>query len=269
MKLVRQLVAQLEELVVGQQPWFREFLHHPPRFTVSIGGARLQRERAVASAIGPQTMRVRADAAPRLASRASRPTCSMRACSRTEWCSSRARATGTPSRLSLGAAPVTSPPRESPSCRWAVLATFRGCSRSIVACRARGSMTSARSVTSCARSTAPTVEALERTGFYACTLDLEDELTRAVGPAGMERVLAEQGELRAFRTRKATRTSRAAARGAAARLQARKSRKQRYAVVLVEALDLERVPPARPRPRAVLGPRGEPPRSQWHHRRVC
>ena len=41
---------------------------------------------------------------------------------------------------------------------------------------------------------------LERVGFYACTLDLEDELTRAVGPDGTERVLAQQGELRAFRT---------------------------------------------------------------------
>ena len=41
---------------------------------------------------------------------------------------------------------------------------------------------------------------LERVGFYACTRDLEDELTRAVGPSGMKRVLAEQGELRAFRT---------------------------------------------------------------------
>ncbi len=41
---------------------------------------------------------------------------------------------------------------------------------------------------------------LERIGFYACTRDLEDELTRAVGPDGMERVLEEQGELRAFRT---------------------------------------------------------------------
>ena len=36
---------------------------------------------------------------------------------------------------------------------------------------------------------------LERVGFYACSRDLEDELTRALGPDGMERVLAEQGEL--------------------------------------------------------------------------
>ncbi len=41
---------------------------------------------------------------------------------------------------------------------------------------------------------------LERAGFYACTRDLEDELARAVGPDGMERVLMAQGELRAFRT---------------------------------------------------------------------
>jgi hypothetical protein len=41
---------------------------------------------------------------------------------------------------------------------------------------------------------------LERAGFYACTRDLEDELTRAVGPDGIERVLSEQDELRAFRT---------------------------------------------------------------------
>src|SRR4051812_5067207 len=41
---------------------------------------------------------------------------------------------------------------------------------------------------------------LERAGFYACTRDLEDELTRAIGPDGMERVLADQGELHSFRT---------------------------------------------------------------------
>src|SRR5881275_768315 len=39
---------------------------------------------------------------------------------------------------------------------------------------------------------------LERIGFYACTRDLEEELTRAVGPEGMERVLAQQRELRAL-----------------------------------------------------------------------
>jgi hypothetical protein len=82
---------------------------------------------------------------------------------------------------------------------------------------------------------------LERAGFYACARDLEDELTRAVGPDGMERVLAEQGELRAFRTYQKQPAHRD-------RLLEEQlhgfmwNRKQRYAVLLVEALDLERVP---------------------------
>src|SRR3954447_9828734 len=82
---------------------------------------------------------------------------------------------------------------------------------------------------------------LERVGFYACTRDLEDELTRAVGPAGMERVLAEQDELRAFRTYQRQPAHRA--RPLEEQLHGFMwNRKQRYAVVLVEALDLERVP---------------------------
>jgi hypothetical protein len=82
---------------------------------------------------------------------------------------------------------------------------------------------------------------LERAGFYACTRDLEDELTRAVGPDGMERVLADQGELRAFRTYQKQPAHRAEP------LEEQLhgfmwNRKQRYAVLLVEALDLERIP---------------------------
>ena len=83
--------------------------------------------------------------------------------------------------------------------------------------------------------------ALERVGFYACTRDLEDELTRAVGPAGMERVLTEQGELRAFRTYQRQPAHRA--RPLKEQLHGFMwNRKQRYAVLLVEALDLGRVP---------------------------
>lgn len=83
--------------------------------------------------------------------------------------------------------------------------------------------------------------ALERVGFYACTRDLEEELTRAVGPAGMERVLTEQGELRAFRTYQRPPAHRD--RPLDEQLHGFMwNRKQRYAVLLVEALDLERVP---------------------------
>ena len=82
---------------------------------------------------------------------------------------------------------------------------------------------------------------LERAGFYACTRDLEDELTRAVGPEGVERVLAEQGELRAFRTFQKQPAHRA--RPLEEQLHGFMwNRKQRYAVLLVEALDLDRVP---------------------------
>jgi predicted ATP-dependent endonuclease of OLD family len=82
---------------------------------------------------------------------------------------------------------------------------------------------------------------LERVGFYACTLDLEDELTRAVGPDGMERVLADQDELRAFRTYQKQLAHRD--RPLEEQLHGFMwNRKQKYAVLLVEALDLERVP---------------------------
>jgi hypothetical protein len=82
---------------------------------------------------------------------------------------------------------------------------------------------------------------LEHAGFYACTRDLEDELTRAVGPEGVLRVLAEQGELRRFKTFQ----KQLAHRDDPLEEQLYGfmwNRKQRYAVLLVEALDLERVP---------------------------
>jgi hypothetical protein len=84
-------------------------------------------------------------------------------------------------------------------------------------------------------------EGLERGGFYACTRDLEDELTRAIGPQGMERVLAAQGELRAFRTyqKQPAHRSKPLAEQLHGFLW---NRKQVYAVVLVEALDLTRIP---------------------------
>jgi hypothetical protein len=84
-------------------------------------------------------------------------------------------------------------------------------------------------------------EELERAGFYACTRDLEDELTRAVGPEGVLRVLADQGELRRFRTFQ----KQLAHRDDPLEEQLYGfmwNRKQRYAVLLVEALDLEHVP---------------------------
>jgi hypothetical protein len=82
---------------------------------------------------------------------------------------------------------------------------------------------------------------LEALGFYACDVDLEDELTRALGPAAMEEVLAAQGELRAFRTYQ----KQPAHRERAIEAQLRGflwNRKLEYGVLLVNALDLDRVP---------------------------
>jgi hypothetical protein len=85
---------------------------------------------------------------------------------------------------------------------------------------------------------------LEALGFYVCEADLEDELIRALGPAGVEAVLDAHGDLGAFRTFQ----RQPAWRGRSAEAQLRRffgsadSRKLRYAGFLVEALDLDRVP---------------------------
>jgi hypothetical protein len=82
---------------------------------------------------------------------------------------------------------------------------------------------------------------LEALGFYACDVDLEDELTRALGADAMEKVLAEQGELRAFRTYQKQPAHRE--RSLEAQLHGFMwNRKLEYGVLLVDALDLDRVP---------------------------
>lgn len=85
---------------------------------------------------------------------------------------------------------------------------------------------------------------MERLGFYVCVADLEDELIRAVGPAFVEAVLASQGDLGSFRTFQ----RQLAWRGQGIEGQLRRflgsadRRKIRYPRLLVDALDLARVP---------------------------
>ena len=85
---------------------------------------------------------------------------------------------------------------------------------------------------------------MEALGFYVCAADLEDELIRALGPEAVEEVVAAQGELASFRTFQ----KQPAQRGRAVELQLRRflgtraGRKSRYGRVLVEALELTRVP---------------------------
>jgi hypothetical protein len=81
-------------------------------------------------------------------------------------------------------------------------------------------------------------------GFYVCDADLEDELIRALGAAAVEEVLEAQGDLRPFRTMqkqpqwngRPTEDQLHRFMGSGAR------RKIRYARLLVEALDLVRMP---------------------------
>jgi len=85
---------------------------------------------------------------------------------------------------------------------------------------------------------------LESRGFYVCVEDLEDELIRAVGVAVVERIAGAEGDLRSFRTLQ----KQAAWQGRPMQEQLRRwlgsggRRKIRYARLLVEALDLGRVP---------------------------
>jgi hypothetical protein len=88
-----------------------------------------------------------------------------------------------------------------------------------------------------------TRESMEELGFFVCVEDLEDELIRALGVDAVEAVLAAQGDLRSFRTLQ----KQPAHRGRPAEAQLHRffgssAGKIRYARLLVEALDLDRVP---------------------------
>jgi hypothetical protein len=89
-----------------------------------------------------------------------------------------------------------------------------------------------------------TRDGMEALGFYVCEADLEDELIRSLGPDTVERVVAAEGDLVSFRTMQ----KQPAQRGRPVEQQLRRfmgtrgGRKVYYARVLVEALDLDRVP---------------------------
>lgn len=86
---------------------------------------------------------------------------------------------------------------------------------------------------------------MESLGFYVCVADLEDELIRALGASAVERVIDAQGDLGPFRTFQ----RQPAWRGRPTEEQLRRfigthsGRKIQSAALLVEALDLARVPP--------------------------
>lgn len=89
-----------------------------------------------------------------------------------------------------------------------------------------------------------TSDDMERLGFFVCVADLEDELIRSLGTAVVEGILYSQGELGSFRTFQ----RQPAWRGRPVEDQLRRfigtfsGRKIRIAPLLVDALDLTRVP---------------------------
>jgi hypothetical protein len=86
---------------------------------------------------------------------------------------------------------------------------------------------------------------LERLGFYVCVEDLEDELIRAAGPALVMEVFAAHGDLTAFRTIQRQPAWRGKDEAAQLRrfLGAGAQRKLRYARLLTEAVEPDRIPP--------------------------
>jgi hypothetical protein len=87
---------------------------------------------------------------------------------------------------------------------------------------------------------------MERLGFFVCVQDLEDELIRSLGVGTVERIVDGQGELGSFRTMQKQRPWKEQPLEAQLRrfLGSAGGRKIAYAPLLVNALDLTRVPPA-------------------------
>jgi len=86
-----------------------------------------------------------------------------------------------------------------------------------------------------------TRESLEELGFYVCVNDLEEELVRALGSDAVLHLIATQGELGPFGTFQKQPAKRALSLDEQL-WRFMWNRKIRYAPLLVEALDLNRVP---------------------------
>jgi len=85
---------------------------------------------------------------------------------------------------------------------------------------------------------------MERLGFYVCVADLEEELIRALGAASVEQVIDAQGDLGSFRTlqKQPAWEARSVEEQLRRFMGSGGSRKIRYARLLIDALDLARVP---------------------------
>jgi hypothetical protein len=90
---------------------------------------------------------------------------------------------------------------------------------------------------------ATTSAELEQLGFFVCEPDLEGELIRSLGVAGVEAVLERSGKLSSFRTfQKQPQWQGRPAEAQLRRFFGSSAGKIRHAPLMVEALDLDRVP---------------------------
>jgi len=110
-------------------------------------------------------------------------------------------------------------------------------------------MTPPRKRTSCAASNdldweSTSLNQAAALGFHVCNADLEDELIRALGTSAAERLLDTQGELDSFRRFQNQPAQRANDVQAQLRrfMGTRAGRKIRYGSLLVDAIDLDRIP---------------------------
>jgi hypothetical protein len=85
---------------------------------------------------------------------------------------------------------------------------------------------------------------MERLGFYVCISDLEDELIRSLGAPGVESVIGAQGDLQSFRRFQDQPAWRCRPKEQQLRrfFGTQGGRKIQMAALLVDALDLSRVP---------------------------
>lgn len=85
---------------------------------------------------------------------------------------------------------------------------------------------------------------MEDLGFYACVVDLEDELIRALGTASIEAVIDSQGELDSFRTLQKQPEWRGQNEDAQLRrfMGSGATRKIKYARLVIDLLEPDRIP---------------------------
>jgi len=120
--------------------------------------------------------------------------------------------------------------------------------------------TVARMLTEAGHPSADSTAGLESLGFFACSLDLEDELIRAAGATLVQDVIASRGELARLRSFQRQPAQRERPIGAQLRRFAgtASGRKTWFAADIVEALPLDRVPGPMARLLDVAGARDRP-----------